>query len=159
MALQQYKCLKCDKKFTEGDWTCIDKISNHMVEPKTYRCLDAPADPGRPAEGSLMPVVRGRTMVCNIPPPKKVMESGEVRYIGEGAVEFVNGAYTTDDPEKQYWLDKKRAYNATEEQWKNVWLTKDERLAEKELALRAMQARLEHEQNQLLAATRQKVGA
>lgn len=153
------KCNNCGKKFEVGQWKCADGTTNHVVDEKVYRCLDAPADPGRPAEGSLNPIVRGRTMVCNVPPPKKEVENGEVKYIGEGAVEFLNGRFTTSDPEIQYWLDKKPAYNATEEQWKNTWHTKDERLAEKELELRALQQRLESDRNDLLAQTRQKVGA
>jgi len=159
MDQQTWFCEVCEKKFSPGQWTCSDKISNHVVAAKTYRSLDAPSDPGRPAAGSLPPVVRGRTMVCNIPPPQKVMEKDEVRWIGEGSVEFINGMYTTTDPQKQYWLDKRPAYNATEEQWKNTWHTKDERLAEKETQLRAMSERLENERNELLAQTKQKVGA
>ncbi len=159
MEQQIWTCVVCEKKFSPGQWTCADKISNHVVATKTYRSLDAPSDPGRPAAGSLPPVVRGRTMVCNIPPPKKVTENNEVKFIGEGSVEFINGMFATSDPEKQYWLDKRPAYNASEEAWKNTWHTKDERLAEKELELRAMSQRLENERNDLLAQTKQKVGA
>lgn len=159
MALRTWQCEVCNKTFKEGDWTCEDKISNHIVAEKTYRVLDAPADPGRPADGTLPPVIRGRTTVCNIPPPKKIMEGGEVRMVGEGSVEFLNGLYATSDPEKQFWLDKKPGYSATEEQWKSVWLSKTEQLAEKELELRAARERLENERNELLAMTKQRARA
>jgi len=153
------KCLVCHKEFVVGDWICEDNVSNHVVPEKTYRALDAPAEPGRPAEGSLMPIVRGRTVVCNIPPSKKHMQDGEVRMIGEGSVEFINGRFSTSNPELQYWLDKKPGYNATEEQWKNCWLSKDELLEEKRLELVAMTQRLENERNELLSQTKKRVNA
>lgn len=153
------QCLNCKKKFESGQWTCIDGVSNHVVEEKTYRVLDAPSDRGTVAPGSSAPIVRGRTMVCNIPPAKKVMDKGEVRMIGEGSVEFINGRFTTSDPEIQYWLDKKPGYSATEEQWKRNWLSDKELLAEKEIELRAREQRIENERNELLAMTKQKVSA
>ena len=94
-------------------------------------------------------------MVCNIPPDQKVMEGGEVRWTGQGSVEFINGRFTTSNPVQQYWLDKKPAYNMTEDQWKNAWLTKDELIAERELNVRALQQRLEAQQNELLAQVKQ----
>lgn len=159
MATQKWNCEVCGKDFGIGQWSCTDGITNHVVSEKVYRVLDAPSDSGRPADGTLMPIVRGRTVVCNIPPPKKVMESGEVKMIGEGSVEFINGRFSTKDPEIQYWLDKKPGYSATEDQWKRNWLTKDELLAEKELQLQAAEQRLENERNELLSSVKQKVGS
>jgi len=151
----EWACEVCGKKFGIGEWTCADGQSNHVVKEKTYRCLDAPLDPGKPAEGSTAPVIRGRTVVCNIPPAKKVMEGGEVKLVGEGSVEFINGAYSTKDPEIQYWLDKKPSYQATQEQWDQMWKTAEERLAQKEHELRAAEQRLENERNELLAQVKQ----
>lgn len=153
------KCSICEKEFEVGQWTCSDGVRNHVIAEKTYRVLDAPADSGRPADGTMRPVVRGRTVVCNIPPPKKSMQDGEVRMIGEGSVEFINGTFTTSDPEIQYWLNKKPGYNASEDAWKRNWLSSDELLAEKELALKAMEQRLENEKNELLGQVKRKVGA
>jgi hypothetical protein len=99
MRLTFWECVVCKKEFGVGQWACSDGVSNHVVEEKTYRVLDAPSEAGRPAEGSLMPIVRGRTTVCNIPPPRKVMEGGEVRHVGEGSVEFINGRFSSKDPE------------------------------------------------------------
>lgn len=151
----EWTCLVCDKKFKVGDWVCADGNSNHVVEQKTYRTLDAPLDAGRPADGSLPPVVRGKTVVCNIPPAKKVMIDGEVRMTGEGSVEFINGVFSTSDPEIQYWLNKKPAYQASTEQWDRVWKTPEERLADKEAQLRAAEQRLENERNELLSQVKQ----
>lgn len=155
--VSSWKCETCNKDFGVGHWSCSDGVSNHIVAEKTYRVLDAPSDAGRPAEGSLMPIVRGRTTVCNIPPPRKVMEGGEVRMVGEGSVEFINGRFSTKDPEIQYWLDKKPGYSATEDQWKRNWLTKDELLAEKEMQLQGLESRLENERNDLLTQVKGKV--
>jgi hypothetical protein len=154
--LPTWKCLVCGKKFGVGEWVCADGGSNHVVEEKTYRVLDAPVAPGQPAEGSLAPIVRGKTMVCNIPPPKKVMENGEVKMVGEGSVEFINGAYSTKDPELQYWLDKKPGYNSTKEQWDAVWLTKDELFAQKDIELKAREQRLENDRNELLTQVKER---
>ena len=45
------------------------------------------------------------------------------------------------------------------DQWKAVWLTKDELFAEKELELKAREQRLENERNELLASTKKRVNA
>lgn len=150
----EWTCEVCGKKFGIGRWACQDGITNHVVGVKTYRVLDAPSDAGTAAPGSSMPIVRGRTVVCNVPPPKKVMENGEVKYIGEGSVEFINGIFSTKDPEIQYWLDKKPSYNATEDQWKRNWLTDKELLADKEMELARERQRLEHDRNELLEMTK-----
>lgn len=159
IATQQFKCLECGQSFAPGSWTCADGQSMHRVESKTYRMTDAPADPDRTAPGTPQIIVRGRTVITKIPPPTKVIEGGEVRWVGEGSVEFVNGRYSTDNPEQQYWLNKKPFCNATEEQWKRAWLTKEELLAEKELDLLSMQSRLEIQQNELLSQTKERVSA
>lgn len=158
---KKWKCTNpdCSKDFGVGEWVCVDGSSNHVVTEKIYRSCDPPINPGEPADGSLPPIVRGRTIVCNIPPPKKSMVDGDVRMIGEGSVEFINGIYATTDPEIQYWLDKKPGYQSTEDQWKRAWLSKSELLAEKEENLRVMQERLENEQNALLAQVKQKARA
>lgn len=151
-------CLECGKEFAVGDWICSDGTTNHVVAKKAYHTLDAPTDPGRTPDGMLAPIIRGRTMVCNIPPPKKVMEGDEVKWITEGAVEFINGFFATSDPEQQYWLNKNPNCNFTEEQWKGVWLTDKERIAEKELDLKAREQRLENDRNELLSQVKQQKG-
>lgn len=151
--MSQWKCLECAKKFGPGEWICADGSSNHKVEEKTYRCLDAPSDPST-KDASLKD---GRTVVCNIPPPKRVMEGNDAKWVGEGSVEFIRGRYTTADPEKQYWLDKKLAYNATEEQWKTVWYSPSQQLEIGRMELKAGQERLENERNDLLEKTKARV--
>lgn len=150
-----WSCLVCGKTFMVGEWVCADGTSNHIVEEKIYRTLDAPLEPGRPVDGSQPPVVRGKTIVCNIPPAKKTMVDGEVRMMGEGSVEFINGVFSTKDPEIQYWLNKKDSCHASQEDWDRVWKTAEERLADKEAKLRAAEQRLENERNELLVAVKQ----
>lgn len=151
--LQTWTCTTCGKGFTVGEWLCASG-QNHTVEEKTFLSLDPPSAPGQYV--GQPPIIRGKTTVCNIPPPKKVMEGGEVKMVGEGSVEFINGKYTTGDPEKIFWLEKKPAYNATIEQWKAVWWTREEINSEKELELKAKEQRLENERNELLAQVKQK---
>ncbi len=149
----EWKCTECKKNFTVGQWTCADGSSNHVVEDKTYRCLDAPSDPSTKAAS----LKDGRTVVCNIPPPRKVMEGNEAKYIGEGNVEFIRGRFSTTDPEKQYWLDKKPGYNATEEQWRSAWYSESQQLELGKLELAAGQQRLENERNALLVNVKNRV--
>jgi hypothetical protein len=152
--LATWKCENCGKKFTVGDWTCSDG-SNHVVAEKTYRCLDAPSDPS--SKDALLK--EGRTVVCNIPPPTRVMDGQDAKWVGEGSVEFIRGRFATTDPVQQYWLDKKPGYNATEEQWKSVWYSQSQQLELGRMELAAAQQRLENERNELLAMTKEKIGA
>lgn len=155
MALQKWECTNCGKSFKVGEWRCADG-SNHVVAAKTFLCLDAPVDPGK-FIGS-PPIVRGRTMVCGIPPAHKETEGLDTKWVGEGTVEFINGRYTTTDPEQQYYLEKKgKPYNATEEEWQSVWWTKEESLAQRELNIKAQEQRLENDRNTLLESTKAKV--
>lgn len=149
-----WTCNVCHKKFEVGQWTCLDGVSNHLVEEKTYRSLDAPTDPST-RDASLKD---GRTTVCNIPPPTKVIEGNEARWIGEGSVEFIRGRFSTTDPVQQYWLNKKPAYNATEDQWRSAWYSERQKLEIGKMELAAAQQRLENERNDLLSQTKQRVG-
>jgi hypothetical protein len=148
---QEWKCLECSKKFGVGQWLCADGISNHRVEEKTYRVLDAPSDPSTKNDS----LKDGRTVVCNIPPPHRVMEGNDAKWVGEGSVEFIRGRYATTDPEKQYWLDKKPTYNATEEQWRAMWFSDAAQLEIGKLELAAARQRLENERNELLSQVKQ----
>src|SRR5689334_40466 len=107
--MQTWKCLGCGKTFGVGEWTCSDGQSNHVVDKKDYLMNDAPSDPGHVAPGSTINVALrdGRTRICAIPPDKKVVVAGEVQTVPGGYVEFIQGRFSTSDPEQQYWLDKK----------------------------------------------------
>lgn len=152
MAQQTWKCTVCETEFKAGEWLCNDGVSNHVIAEKKYRSLDAPTDPST-KDASLK---HGRTVVCNIPPPKRVMEGDSVKLIGEGSVEFIRGQYSTTDPEKQYWLDKKPGYNATEEQWRGAWLSQNQKLELKEMELTAREQRIENDRNELLTQVQNK---
>lgn len=158
MSLPVWKCTSCDKKFTVGEWTCRDGQTNHIVEEKLYLLNDAPSDPGHIAPGSTINVSLrdGRTRICGIPPPKKITEGTDTRYVGEGYVEFLRGRFTTADPEIQYWLDRKGGF-CTQEQWDAAWLTEGQQLMKQKLEVEAMRGRLENERNELLAQTKARV--
>jgi hypothetical protein len=152
--VQKFKCLICDKEFKAGDWTCEDGLSNHVVENREYLLADAPTDPGHPERGGMDSKRDGRTRICNIPPPQKVMEGDTVKMIGEGYVEFVRGRFSTTDPQQQYWLDKKGGF-CTQGQWEVAWLSQSQQLEIKEMSLKAREQRLENERNELLAQVKQ----
>lgn len=156
MAIQTWKCVKCEKTFKVGEWLCEDRVTNHVVAEKEYLLADAPTDPGHPERGGMDSKRDGRTRICNIPPPQKVMEGDEVRMIGEGYVEFVRGRFSTTDPQAQYWLDRKGGF-CTQAQWEAAWLSQSQQLEIKEMNLKAREQRLENERNELLAKTKEKV--
>lgn len=161
MPLPTWKCESCNKPFTVGEFVCVDGQSNHVVAAKEYLLNDAPSDPGHPAPGGglTMDSLRdGRTRICNIPPDKQVVVNGELRTVPGGYVEFIRGRFSTSDPEIQYYLDKKGGW-CTQDMWESAWLSDKQRLDIERMKLTAMSQRLENERNELLAATKQKVGA
>jgi hypothetical protein len=147
--IQTWKCVNCDETFRVGDWLCVDKLTNHVVERKEYLLADAPSDPGHASSGGMDSLRDGRTIICNIPPPQKVMEGDEVKWVGEGHVEFVRGRYSTTDPQQQYWLDRKGGF-CSQERWEQVWLSQSQQLQLKEMSLKAREQRLENDRNELL---------
>jgi len=152
-----WKCLECGKKFGVGEWACADGVSNHRVEQKEYLMDDAPTDPGHPERGGADSLRDGRTRICNMPPDKRaVNREGEVQVIPGGYVEFVRGRYATDNPELQYLLDKKGGF-CTPERWAQVWLSQGQQMELERNRLAALSARLESQQNELLAQTKQRV--
>jgi hypothetical protein len=125
---------------------------NHVVVEKTYRCLDAPNDPS----SKDVSLKSGRTVVCNVPPPTRVMEGTDAKWVGEGSVEFIRGRFASSDPVQQYWLDKKPNYNATENEWKSVWYSTAQQLELGKMQLAADQQRLENDRNELLAQVKER---
>lgn len=153
MSLQTWKCETCGKKFTVGEFLCADGQTNHLVARKEYLLADAPSDPGHPANGGMDSLRDGRLRICNIPPDKSVQVAGEVQRVPGGYVEFIRGRFATTDPETQYYLDKKGGY-CTEAQWEHAWLSNNQQLLLEQQRLSAMRARLESQENELLAMTR-----
>jgi hypothetical protein len=158
VSLPVWKCNVCGKKFSVGEWTCADGQSNHVVEMKEYLLADAPTDPGHPANGGVDSLRDGRTRICNIPPDKQIVRNGEVSIIPGGYVEFIRGRFSSDNPEIQYCLDKKKGW-CSEEQWNTAWLSQNQRLDIKTMQLQALEQRLENQQNELLAQQKAKVSA
>lgn len=155
MQKKTWKCVECGKEFSVGEWACQDGLSNHVVESKEYLLADAPSDPGHASSGGMDSLRDGRTRICRIPPPRKVMKGDEVAWEGEGYVEFVRGRFSSSDPEIQYWLDRKGGF-CSQAQWESVWLSQSQQLQLKEMNLKAREQRLENDRNELLAATKEK---
>lgn len=155
-----WKCLSCGKTFGVNEWTCQDGVNNHVVEEKLYHSLDAPTDPGHgPGGKPLETSSYGQLVVCNIPPPRKIMEGSDVKWVGEGNVVFVRGRFATSNPEQQYWLNKKPSLNFSEKDWREKWLSQKQNLDLREVEMQAREQRLENDRNELLAQTKQKVGS
>lgn len=151
-----WTCEVCDQRFSPPDFFCYDGESHHVVATKEYLTNDAPSDPGHPAPGGQSSLRDGRLRICNIPPDRTVNYNGELRLVPGGFVEFIRGRFATDNPEVQYYLDKKGpAYFCTQAQWEAAWLSDGQRLFLDREKLAADRARLEIDQNALLAQVKE----
>lgn len=152
MALQEYNCINCEKKFKAGDWVC-QTGHQHVVGKVRYYMDDAPtvADAqGRVRKGD------SQTTVLNMPPQKYVMDhSGNSVMVPGGAITFVRGMYETSDPEIQYCLQGHKGL-CSEERWKEVYLDTSEKMELKRIELAAREQRIIQQENELLAQTRRK---
>src|SRR5215469_4516143 len=152
MALPKFTCLDCGKTFIAGDYMCQTGVK-HRVETKSYYTADAPTvaewRDGRPYINKAI----ARTYILNVPPEKMITENGEVRRIPGGTVEFVRGFYETDDPEIQFYLDRKEGL-CNRQRWEEVYINDDERHQIKELELRAREQRVVERENELLASVK-----
>lgn len=154
MALQEFKCTECEKKFKAGDWTCVTG-ENHKVAPKRYYMNDAPTVPAM--IGGVMRVDKhAATLVLNIPPETRFAgHDGVQQVIPGGSAQFIRGMYETADPEKQFWLDKHKGM-CTKAEWEAAYLNDDEKMYIERQELAAERSRLEAERNSLLEMTQQR---
>ena len=158
MPTKEWKCLECSKKFGPDNFMCTDGTSLHVVEQKEYLLADAPSDPGHPASGGMDSRRDGRTRICNIPPDRTVLRNGESMLVPGGYVEFIRGRFSTNNPEIQYYLEKKGGF-CTEGEWAAAWLSQSQQLEMREMALKAREQRIESTENALLSKTKERVGA
>lgn len=149
MALQTWKCLECEKTFSVGEWDCAVEGVKHKVNPKQYFMDDAPTHVELKDGKPYINKGTSRTVVLNVPPERKVRDGDDIRIVPGGSVEFVRGTFTTDDPEIQFYLEKKKNL-CDEKRWYEVYLTDDEKHALKHLEDSARIQRLENEKNDLL---------
>lgn len=134
-----YACTRCGQDFVAGEWFCADG-QRHVVAERTYLLNDAPQQSGYGASGQLPK--HGRTIITNIPPPdlSNWQPGADDEHLG-GSVTFVDGRFSTTDPEQIYWLDLRGGY-CSEAEWEAGWLSPEEleRLrqerAERDLAAR-----------------------
>lgn len=93
-------CENCGQVFEPGQWWC-ENDAKHVVPLKDYFLAGG-----------------GRTLITNIPPfqyPAGWTPGADDEGLG-GVVEFLDGRFTTSDPEQQYWLDLRGGF-CTEEEW------------------------------------------
>lgn len=153
MALPVWKCTDCEKEFRAGNWDCASG-AGHRVEVKRYYMNDAPTVPAL-VNGQLVVNKRdSATLVMNIPPEERVKDAGGVeRVIPGGAVQFIRGMYSTDNPREQFWLDKKKGiFSGDEGQkiWEAAYLNDQEKFEIERMQFEAARTRLENERNSLL---------
>jgi hypothetical protein len=119
---------RSDKEFCDS--TCRKRFGRReFAEEKTYLLADAPQQSGLTSERKPLPK-SGRTIV--VLPIAEVRDAVPGSYettltaqeIGT-AVEFVNGRYSTSDPEIQRHLDARGGW-CSEEQWEAAWLSDEE---------------------------------
>jgi hypothetical protein len=143
--LQKFKCSRCDKDFTAGDWLCGDGYP-HEVKSKVYYMLDAPAY----KEDCKF----SRTVVCNVIPERKEMRGLDSITIPGVHVEFVRGVFETADPQLQVGLDSRKNIFTGEDgraKWEVCYLSDTEKQEMDKMKLRAEVTRLQQEKNALLA--------
>lgn len=126
-----YKCTRCDVEFSPPKWQCEDG-RQHEVEAKTYYA----------AAGSLITYAAEERLVD--------MEDGRKRLLPARRVQFNRGAFTTCDPEEQYGLDANRGL-ITVEEWRERFLSTEDRMNLDKQKLQAENNRLVQEHNELLA--------
>ena len=148
MALPTWKCLECEKQFKAGEWNCTSG-AGHRVATKRYYMNDAPTVPAR-INGVMTVDKHSATLVMNIPPETKSMDAAGVERITPGGTaQFIRGMYETDDPQKQFWLDKKHGL-CNEAEWQAAFLNDQEKMNLREIELAARESRLEARENSLL---------
>jgi hypothetical protein len=105
MAEKIYKCTgECGKEFKFGAWECFPGVK-HTVEAKTYYLNDAPhCDPKLDPDGLSLRASRSHVHV--IPEKKFKDENGNLVIQATPPVLFVQGQYSTTDPEQQYFIER-----------------------------------------------------
>jgi hypothetical protein len=142
------KCTRCSKEIVNGQWECFPG-EKHVVEKKEYYLADAPNDP------DAVTFKHARTMVHNIPPQRSEKGlDGTLQIIPGGYVEFVRGYYCTEDPEVQFYLDK-RNISVGKDRWESAYFTPKEKHARKELELKQREFAISQRENEFLQKVKQ----
>jgi hypothetical protein len=116
-------CRKCRQTVAAGEWFCADG-QRHAVAERTYLLADAPQQSGHDFNGPLPKT--GCTIITNVPPPdlSNWQPGADDEGLG-GSVRFINGRFSTSDPEQIYWLDQRGGF-CTEAEWEAAWLSPEE---------------------------------
>jgi hypothetical protein len=161
MAEKTFKCLgNCGKDFKVGEWECFPG-ERHKVELKTYYLNDAPATNFEKDPDGLA-FRASRTNVLVIPEKSYKDVTGTLVIQAAIFALFVQGQYCTEDPEMQYFIDKKNI-SVGYDRWFDAYHTpiqkqriKDNQLHTQVQSLAAREAELkkkEQDFNDLLTQT------
>jgi hypothetical protein len=146
------KCTRCSKDIKVGEWMC-NAIEKHTVESKSYYLKDAPNDP------TAFSFKHARTDVHNIPPQRsEKTPEGTLQIIPGGFVTFVRGYYASDDPEIQYYLDR-RNISVSKDEWEANYFTPGEKLARREQELKQREFAIKERENDFLAKVKAEKGS
>jgi hypothetical protein len=150
MPLQKFNCVKCEKQFEVGQWTCVDG-ADHEVAPKTYY-VDNPSSDIKDAKKS-------RLMVYTTP-EREVTDptTGQREIKMARAVEFVRGTLTTSNAQDQMFLDRYPG-RVNKQRWEEVYITPAERVYLKEQEVKKREEVVREKENALLDKVRGEKGA
>lgn len=127
---KMFKCIECEEEFNAPKW--YDEAGHrHVVAPKTYYA----------AAGELITYVTEEKLIT--------LGDGRTREIPAKKVQFLRGAFTTQDPEEQFGLNAHKGLISAEE-WQRRFLTPEDQLHMKNQKMQAQNNRLEEERNTLL---------
>lgn len=121
-------CTRCKKEVEIPEWDCVDGM-RHQVEAKTYYS---------PAANLTTYSAEERIVHIN----------GNATRIPAKRVQFLKGAFTTCDPQDQFGLDNQKGL-ITADQWKEIFVSKEERVAMKERELDVRERRIIEQQSAL----------
>ena len=103
----KFKCLggdgHCGKEFEAGNWECFPGMK-HVVEMKTYYMADAPhCDFKNDPEG--LAFRTSRTELHVVPEDVHTDENGKMIKSSYPPATFIQGRYSTADPQFQFYLE------------------------------------------------------
>jgi hypothetical protein len=139
----EFTCTKCNKKFGPGQWHCFPG-EPHEVEQKTYYIGTSLKD--------ISDRVKSRVRVFVTPDTEVTDSAGQKHVTHARSIEFVGGAFSTSNPEDQFFFASKYQKSLIDSKaWQEQYIHPGELLAMKERDLENRKKRIENEENALLA--------
>lgn len=146
-----FKCVTCDAEFKAGHWKGCgnDPEVEHRVAPKTFYNL---------SDGGLPTALK----VNNVSPLRQTVNAkGMTVTIPGKKAQFLNGTFTSDDPEIQFNMEK-RGFTMTGEQFREAQESDKDKAARAKTELheeRTLRQKMEKELAELKGKSKAKVAA